>query len=213
MMNEDELGGAVETAGAEMLGPVTEVMEAETGVDLPCEQALATEADDADEAAPSEPAEPEEGDAIDWQARAQQAESKLSEVASKLGEVERAAHELYAAMEQQRLERICDVLLLRAGVTDLQAARSALSDRVEAERSEGDERELTLDGQTSAIEAAVRSLVAERPGLFGGGGSLGGVLRSTASGARSDAERAASEARSTGDRRQLLKYLRLRRSQ
>ncbi len=178
------------------------------------EPAQASAADEQGESQHESQVQLEEDDDVDWRARAELAERRLLDVAGKLGEVERSARELYAAMETQRLERIGDVLLLRAGVTDLQAARAALADRLAAEQQEDADDEVAMEEQVGVMEAAVRSLAVDRPGLFGGGhGPLQGVLRSTASGARSDVERAAEEARSTGDRRQLLRYLRLRRSQ
>ncbi len=142
-------------------------------------------------------------ESLSWQERAESAEQKLAEVAVKLGEVEQSAIELQAAMESQRSGRLLDVLLLRAGVSDLDAARGAILERLEAEGAT----------ELDEIEAQVRGLMAERPGLFGAGGhGTSGVMRSRGMGALTEAQRAAAEAKSSGDRRQLLRYLRLRRS-
>ncbi len=149
------------------------------------------------------PSEPEVSDSMSWQERAEAAEQKLAEVAERLGEVEKSATELHTAMESQRSERLLDVLLVRAGVSDLDAARGVALARLEDDRGSG----------ADDVEGVVRRLMADRPGLFGASGhGTGGVMRSRAMGALTEAQKAAEEAKSSGDRRQLLRYLRLRRS-
>jgi len=144
-----------------------------------------------------------------WQQRAEEAEARLVAVAEQLGEVEQTARELHEAIEVQRVGRLLDVELLRAGVSDLDAARRAVMHQLESTQSAG---------SGDSIEVEVGRLVTERPGLFAGEsgvggriGGMGGVMRSRASGAQVEADRAADVARSSGDRRQLLRYLRLRR--
>lgn len=135
----------------------------------------------------------------DWQQRAESAETALAQIAAKLADVEQTATDLHSAIESQRLARLVDVSLVRAGASDLDAARDALS--------------LSADANASQIEDAITRLRSQRPGLFAAAGSgVQGELRSRAGGVITEAQQAADAAKSTGDRRQLLRYLRLRRS-
>lgn len=178
------------------------------------ESVLADEAGSGEAGSGGEELAPTETEGVDasWQQRAEDAEARLAAVAEQLGEVEQTARELHEAIEVQRVGRLLDVELMRAGVSDLDAARSAVVGELASMEGEAG------SGSSDSIEEAVGRLLVSRPGLFageagaGGIGGAGGVMRSRASGARLEADRAAAAARSSGDRRALLAYLRLRRA-
>jgi len=119
----------------------------------------------------------------------------LADLAARLAEAERRAGDALAELERVRLEREIDRELLRAGAVDTEAARNALGDVAQA-----------------SVAAAVAELRRARPALFA---RREGVRASAASVTRRGAESIedlAAAARSTGDRRLLLRYLRRRRT-
>lgn len=136
-------------------------------------------------------------EAIRYRKRAQSAEQQLESTRSKLDELEHQLHdaqELITSLE--RRQRI-DALLAESDAIDLEAAR-LLTERIVAEMDEPD------------VKAAVEDLRRHKPYLF----RRSHAARSSSAavdGARLDADHAAAEARATGDRRDLLRYLRLRR--
>lgn len=123
------------------------------------------------------------------------ASESLDALAVRLAEAERRAADAMAELERVRLEREIDRELLRAGAVDAEAARSAMG-------------EVAPDG----VAAAVAEVRRARPALFA---RREGVRASAASvtgrGAESIEDLAAA-ARSSGDRRLLLRYLRRRRT-
>ncbi len=119
----------------------------------------------------------------------------LEGLAARLAEAERRAGDALAELERVRLEREIDRELLRAGAADVEAAREALG-------------EVAPGGAAAAVTELRRS----RPSLFA---RREGVRASAASVTRRGAEtieELAAAARSSGDRRLLLRYLRRRRA-
>ncbi len=119
----------------------------------------------------------------------------LGGLAARLAEAERRASDALAELDRVRHEREIDRELLRAGAVDIEAAREALG---------------TVAPGGAA--AAVAELRRRRPALFA---RREGVRASAASVARRGAEtieELAAAARTSGDRRLLLRYLRQRRA-
>lgn len=140
-------------------------------------------------------------EAIRYRRRAQQAEQRLGDLERELGELRSAydaSQETITALE--RRERI-DALLTESDTVDLEAAR-LLTEVAVAGMDEPD------------VAGAVADLRRHKPYLF----DRGGVGLPSAMGPREPerehdpAADAADEARQTGDRRDLLRYLRLRRA-
>ncbi|XAL97942.1 hypothetical protein OT109_10055 [Phycisphaeraceae bacterium D3-23] len=140
-------------------------------------------------------------EAIRYRRRAQQAEQRLADLEREVGELRSAydaSQETITALE--RRERI-DALLNEAHTVDLEAAR-LLTEVAVAGMDEPD------------VASAVTDLRRHKPYLF----ESGGVGLPSAMGPRDPDQdndpvvEAASQARVTGDRRDLLRYLRLRRS-
>ena len=141
-------------------------------------------------------------EAIRYRRRAQQAEQRLGDLERELGELRSAydaSQEAITALE--RRERI-DALLTESDTVDLEAAR-LLTEVAVAGMDEPD------------VGAAVADLRRHKPYLF----DRGGVGLPSAMGPREPehnnpdpAADAADQARATGDRRDLLRYLRMRRS-
>lgn len=140
-------------------------------------------------------------EAIRYRRRAQQAEQRLGDLERELGELRSA----YAASQEtitalERRERI-DALLTESGTIDLEAAR-LLTEVAVAGMEEPD------------VSAAVADLRRHKPYLF----DRGGVGLPSAMGPREPehapdpAADAADQARTSGDRRDLLRYLRMRRN-
>lgn len=161
------------------------------------------EPDGATEAPAPEPAQEDKlvpvAESIRYRKRAQAAEQRLGEMEA---ELEAALAELDQAREAidavERRSRI-DQLLIEADAIDLEAARLLAAAAVES-----------MDDPDVAV--AVEELRQRKPYLFRrqtrGPSSMGPRLTGT----RSSLDDAADTAASTGDRRDLLRYLRLRRS-
>ncbi|HRQ73234.1 MAG TPA: hypothetical protein PLU35_09425 [Phycisphaerales bacterium] len=123
------------------------------------------------------------------------ASDSLEGLAARLAEAERRAGDALAELERVRLEREIDRELLRAGAADVEAARDALGEVA-----------------PGAAASAVAELRRSRPALFA---RREGVRASAASVTRRGAEtieELAAAARTSGDRRLLLRYLRQRRA-
>jgi hypothetical protein len=138
-------------------------------------------------------------EAIPYRRRAQAAEKQLEDLAGKLQEAE--AELGHSREEVGRLERQqkIDRLLAESEAIDLEAARLLTEAAVEG-MDEPD------------VEAAVEDLRRHKPYLFRQRGPMRltmGARSQTAPQAR--AEDAAAEAKTSGSRRDLLRYLRLRR--
>ena len=139
------------------------------------------------------------GEAIRYRKRAQDAETRVSELASRLAEVEDVLDHTRDALESAERVRRIDAALISSGAVDLDAARLVT--------------EATLSGDESVdIEAAVAELRRTKPFLF----RTRRPRTSTAMGGRplqagSGLEDAAREAARSGERGALLRYLRARR--
>lgn len=136
-------------------------------------------------------------EAIRYRKRAQAAEQQLQSLQEQLAH---AAEELAAAREQiDQIERrrSIDEQLIQADTIDLQAARLL----TEAAVSQMD------DAQISEV---IDDLRRHKPYLFRQRSSSGGMSPRLRAGAE-DLDHAAATAASTGDRRDLLRYLRMRR--
>lgn len=135
-----------------------------------------------------------------WRERAIQARQQLEVLERRLAEVEASAAALGEAVKAQGRARAIDAALLRAGVSDLDAARAAI-DRLAPEPQPDADPQRIVD-----------QLRAHRPGLFA---SIRAPIAPVMHGASGDAlaaQRIARQATTTGDRRSVLQYLRLRRA-
>ncbi len=161
------------------------------------------------------------GEATPYRRRARQAEERARQLAEQLDrtreQIEQGGDRL-ATAEAQRDEALAQLQatenrsaaerrLLAAGVVDLDAARTLLRGRID------------LDGELepAQIDQAVDDLLLDKPFLQGAPG--GGTLPSSTAAARAEnpegASRLADAARraaTTGNRRDVAEYLRLRRS-
>lgn len=114
-----------------------------------------------------------------------------------------------AELDQERLARQIESELQRAGATETEATAALLRERV---------REARAAGKEVDVRALVMEMKKSKAALFGGaewtnvsppGGATGAPRAPRAS--VQAAQQAAEEARESGDRRALLRYLRLRR--
>lgn len=138
-------------------------------------------------------------EAIRYRRRAQVAEKQLEALASKLREAEEKLK--HSREEMGRLERRqkVDRLLAESEAIDLEAARLLTEAAVEG-MEEPD------------VEAAVADLKRHKPYLFRQRGPLRLAMGArTLTGSQERADEVAEEARMSGNRRDLLRYLRLRR--
>ena len=132
-----------------------------------------------------------EAEERDLEERLREAEAELASLRAELASVQRS----------RELER----LLRDAGALDLEMA-ATMAEALVAQRVAAGESGFGLT-------AAVGELARTKPFLFGavsGSGSGAGAMSAAPTGG-SELARAASEAKSSGDRRLLLRYLRLRR--
>lgn len=133
---------------------------------------------------------------IDWRLRAAQAEERLRELEDKLAGAERALGETRTALDAAERRRSIERELAGARAVDLETA-VVLAEAALAAQDHPD------------IPRTVADLRRRKPFLFAEGtpGAMGAVPPAAPGGARD----AAAEARATGDRRALLRYLRLKR--
>ncbi|MBK7405879.1 MAG: hypothetical protein IPJ41_14980 [Phycisphaerales bacterium] len=146
--------------------------------------------------APSSPPEP--ADSHDPATAARAAETHQAELADRLASVEALATDLRQMLEQAEHSRAIDRELLAGGVIDLDTARAAIEERV-------------ASGAT--ITQSVAQLRERRPQLFAPRGRPIRATTIAAAPAHPILDDVAAAARETGDRRLLLDYLRLRRTQ
>lgn len=151
---------------------------------------------DADTHAEDTPA----SDELDWQERAESAEHRVAELGDRLGAVEAAAEDLRRIVGESERARRVDRELLIAGVIDLDGARALVEEQM-------------ADGAT-ALEAVSR-VKERRPLMFAGRarGVRATVMPAPEGGGARPVEDLADAARETGDRRLLLRYLRMRRGE
>jgi len=129
--------------------------------------------------------------------------------ANRAQELEQELAATKAELENERLTRQIEAELRRAGATEADAAGALVRERVREAKSVG--KDVDLRGLVAEIKKTTAV-------LFGAGGRAGGpppsgatgAARSTRAGVQAAAQ-AAEEARDSGDRRALLRYLKLRR--
>jgi TolA-binding protein len=138
------------------------------------------------------------GESIRYRRRAQAAEQKLSAMQGQLDELQAELAESREALVQAEKRRRIDQLLTEAEAIDLPAARLLTEAAVE-QMSDGD------------VADAVSDLRRHKPYLFRQRGTSGGSLSPRPRHAHGQVDEAAAEAANSGDRRDLLRYLRLRR--
>lgn len=144
-------------------------------------------------------AQPGRGDGEQWQDRAQRAERSLAELADRLTEseasLEQARHAIDAVEQRRRIERTLE----EAHALDLETATILTAAAIEG-----------MDEPDVAI--AVRDLQRRKPFLFRTRPNQASVM-SAADAPREDSVlgEVAETARRTGDRRELLRYLRMKR--
>lgn len=114
-----------------------------------------------------------------------------------------------AELERERLTRQIESELQRAGATETEATTALLRERV---------RDATSAGKDVDLRSLVAEMKKTKAALFGGAsrasvappGGATGLPRTERAGLQA-AQQAAEEARASGDRRALLRYLKLRR--
>ncbi|MAE62297.1 MAG: hypothetical protein CMJ49_13190 [Planctomycetaceae bacterium] len=138
-------------------------------------------------------------ESIRYRRRAQAAEAKLGELQGQFDRIQQDLHDTRSALDAVERRRAIDELLIAADTIDLETARLL----TEAAVSEMDEPD---------VGAAVEELHDRKPFLFRqrshGGGSMSPKPRPGDNGQLGDA---AEHAAVSGDRRDLLRYLHLRR--
>lgn len=140
------------------------------------------------------------GEAIRQRKRAQEAESRLTELASRVGELERDLMTAREALDASERSRRIDAALVEADAVDLETAR-LLTEMAVAQMDEPD------------VQLAVEDLRRKKGFLFRRRrpGSAA-VTGSIAAPGRDRAAEAALDAAVSGDRAALLAYLRARRT-
>lgn len=182
----------------------------ETTPPVATEPDAAASADDASPDLPTPSATPEDDklvpvtEAIRYRKRAQAAEQQLNELNSRFEQLQSELGEARQTVEQLERRQQIDALLAEADAVDIEAAR-LLTERAVEQMSEPD------------VQLAVADLRRTKPYLFRqgraeGGGAMTARFGSVA-GDPPEAEEAAQRAAISGDRRDLLDYLRLRRHQ
>lgn len=141
-------------------------------------------------------------EAIRYRKRAQAAEQRLNELNERLEQLQGELGEAHQTVEHLERRQQIDALLAEADAIDIEAAR-LLTERAVEQMSEPD------------VQLAVADLRRTRPYLFrhrstDGSGAMAARFGSTDS-PPAVAEQAAQRAVTSGDRRDLLDYLRLRR--
>jgi hypothetical protein len=190
-MTTESMAGPAEGAGQAQQG----VTEGSRACPAPGGEEVVTpggpNAPDAPGAAP-EPAD----DA--WRQRAEAAETSVAALGDRLQAVESAASDLRRMLGQSEQSRQIDRELLIAGVVDLDGARRLVDERL-------------AEGAT-VLEAVAR-VRERRPLMFAP--RVRGVRATAmpAGPAHSAVDEAANDARETGDRRLVLRYLRVRRGE
>lgn len=132
----------------------------------------------------------------DWRLRAAQAEERLRALEDKLAGSERTLADARAALDAAERRRALERELAGARPVDLEAA-VLLAEAALAAQERPD------------VPRAVAELRRRKPFLFADAGT--GAMSALPPEAPGHADAAAAEARATGDRRALLRYLRLKR--
>lgn len=139
-------------------------------------------------------------EAIRYRKRAQAAEEQLRRLEAELEALRKQAQEAQETIARLERRQQIDALLTEADVIDLEAAR-LLTEAAIAGMSEPD------------VKLAIEDLRRHKPWLFRRSGAGGAMAMGPRQEARNlSVEEAAQAAAASGDRRDLLRYLRLRRS-
>lgn len=141
------------------------------------------------------------GDGVgEWRERAESAESRVAELGDRLGAVEAAAADLRRMVSESEKARQIDRELLIEAVVDLDGARALVEEQV---------------AQGATVLEAVSRVKERRPLLFASRvrGVRATAVPSGSAGASRSVHEVAAAARETGDRRLLLRYLRMRRGE
>lgn len=163
-----------------------------------------------DDVSPAEAEAPEEPrlvpvtESIRYRRRAQAAEQQLADLRTQFEDARQELDEARRRLDETERRRRIDQLLVESDAIDLDAARLLTEAAVE-----------TMDD--ADVDEAVTELRRTKPYLFAGSpgvsGSSGGTMSPRPrSGMRGDVENAAEAAASSGNRRDLLRYLRMRRT-
>lgn len=142
-------------------------------------------------------------ESIRYRRRAQAAEQQLAELRTKFDDARQELDETRRQLDDTERRRRIDQLLVASDAIDLDAARLLTEAAVE-----------TMDD--ADVDAAVAELRRTKPYLFAGSSGTSAAGGGTMSprprgGDRSQVETAAEAAASSGNRRDLLRYLRMRR--
>lgn len=133
---------------------------------------------------------------VDCERRLQEAERRAEELSARVEELEDQLEKAGRDLEESRRRREVERLLTDAGALDVEAAALLV--------------ERTVEGQSEPdLAGAVRELRRNKPALFRASGAS--AMSGRVEGCGGELEELAEHAAATGDRRQLLRYLRLRR--
>ena len=146
-------------------------------------------------------------EAIKYRKRAQTAEQRIEQLDEQLRENERQQQETQKQLEEATSE--CEIMqkLMQAGAADMEVALVLTKQRLQSQHGDGQE-----------VDSVIEELHAARPYLFGESrdpvrfGSPTSGVRSEDHGSLTSLKRMAEKAASSGDRRDVQQYLRLRRS-
>ena len=148
---------------------------------------------------PEQTPEPSGESELAWQQRAQTAEAKLTELQEQLAQVETTLSQTREAIDATERKYETERALTRAGAIDLETAllltEAAVCDMPEAD-----------------VQAAVAELKKRKPFLFKQTRSASAMSSAIDHNESSVVDQAAGDARVTGDRKALLKYLRIKRT-
>lgn len=136
---------------------------------------------------------------INWRSRALEAESRLADVERSLAELRAALDQSRAALEQNQRRRAIDLAASAAGAIDVDAAAILIEAALQGRPA---------DELTGVVEDMRRS----RPFLFEHAPPPASVMSAEPSRGGETLATLADEARASGDRKALLRYLQARRS-
>lgn len=138
-------------------------------------------------------------DEINWRSRALEAESKLAEVERSLAELRAALEQTRAALDQTQRRRAIELAAGAAGAIDIDAAAILI--------------EAALQGRPAdELAAVIDDMRRTRPFLFEHTPPPASVMSAEPSRGGETLATLADEARASGDRRALLRYLQARRN-
>lgn len=133
---------------------------------------------------------------LEWRQRAIRAEQEGEQLKARVEEIEARLHQQQQQAERQTRRHELERLLTLSGAVDVETAATLAQQR--------------LDSEDAGVAEVVRDLKSAKPFLFGRP-LAAPVMAGASDGAPDPLEDAADAARRTGDRNQVLRYLRLRR--